>query len=62
MPTIITNSCPNCGTIVAGNVLKDHREMTCSGLGCEKVLRFSDLPEHHQRHILDHPDRYTMED
>lgn len=62
MPRIITLSCPDCGTVVAGNVLEDHREMKCPGRECEAVLRFSYLDEDEQQHILEHRQRYVMED
>ena len=42
---IITLRCPSCGTVVAGNVLEDRREVKCPGLDCKEVLRFSDLEE-----------------
>lgn len=58
---IITHTCPNCGTVVAGNVLEDNREMKCPGLDCEHVLRFSDLPEGERKHMLEHRDRYRLE-
>lgn len=62
MVRIITLSCPQCGTVVAGNVLEDHREMKCPGLNCEEVLRFSDLAEGEQQHIIENRKQYTMED
>lgn len=62
MVRIITLACPNCGTVVAGNVLENHREMKCPGLECQEVLRFSDLSESEQQHLLDHPKQYLMED
>lgn len=58
---IITLSCPDCGTVVAGNVLESRREMKCPGLGCEEVLRFSDLAEGDREHILTNREKYTME-
>jgi len=62
MVRIITSTCDECGTVVAGNVLESHREMKCPGLGCESVLRFSDLTDDEQRHVVDHRDHYRMED
>lgn len=58
---IVTLRCPDCGTVVAGNVLEDRREMNCPGLDCEAVLRFSDLEEADREHILANRDTYTME-
>lgn len=62
MVRIITLTCPTCGTIVAGNVLEDRREMRCPGLDCDAVLRFRDLTTAERDHLLDHRDRYTMEE
>lgn len=58
---IITHTCPECGTITAGNVLEKHREMKCPGLSCEHVVRFTDLDADEQEHILANRDSYTME-
>jgi hypothetical protein len=58
---IITLSCPDCGTVVAGNVLEDRREMKCPGLGCETVLRFSDLDDDDREHMLENRDKCRME-
>jgi len=40
---IITLTCPDCGTIVAANVLEAERRTKCPGLDCERVLAFEDL-------------------
>lgn len=61
MVRIITTACPECETIVAGNVLEAYREMKCPGLDCDVVLRFSDLDLDEQEHILDNPERYRVE-
>lgn len=58
---IITNTCPSCGTIVAGNVLERHRVMKCPGLGCDAVRRFEDLSPSDQEHIVNNLDRYRMD-
>jgi len=58
---IITLACPTCGTVVAGNVLEDRREVKCPGLGCKEVLRFSDLEEADREHILANREQYRME-
>lgn len=58
---IITLTCTNCRTIVAGNVLEDHREMKCPGLGCEQVLRFSDLPQDERNHITNNRHQYVLD-
>lgn len=57
---IITLTCPDCGTIVAANVLEDHREMKCLGLDCETILRFQDLDEDDREHILKNREMYTL--
>lgn len=58
---IITLDCPDCGTVVAGNVLENRRKMTCPGLGCEEVLRFSDLDEADREHIFANGEQYRMD-
>jgi len=58
---IMTLRCPSCGTVVAGNVLEDRREVKCPGLGCKEVLRFSDLEEADREHILANREQYRME-
>jgi len=62
MIRIITLSCPECGTIVAGNVLESHRVMKCPGIDCQNVLTFEDLDENEMRTILDNPSQYRMSD
>lgn len=57
---IITLTCPNCNTIVSENVLERQRLMKCPGLGCERELRFADLPEADQRYVEDNLDKYRM--
>lgn len=58
---IITHTCPNCGTIVAGNVLEAQRVMKCPGLHCEEVLRFEDLDEADQEHLVEHREKYRID-
>lgn len=58
---IITLTCPNCGTIVAGNVLEDRRVMKCPGLECEQVLRYDDLPEDDRRHLVENRETYRID-
>jgi DNA-directed RNA polymerase subunit RPC12/RpoP len=58
---IITYTCPDCGTITAGNVLEKHREMKCPGLVCNRVIRFSDLQEPDQQYMLENPELYEIE-
>ena len=59
---IITHTCPDCGTVVAGNVLEKRREMECVGLGCDAVLRFTDLDPEDREYILSNRSVYAMED
>lgn len=56
---IITLTCPNCSTVVAGNVLESHREMKCPRLDCETVLRFSHLDDDDCEYILTNREKYT---
>lgn len=58
---IITHTCQDCGTVVAGNVLESRREMKCPRVGCESVLRFRDLPKDERRHVLNNLDTYNLE-
>lgn len=57
---IVTATCSDCGTIVAGNVLEEHRVVKCPQIDCEAVLRFDDLPEGKRRHILGNKERYQL--
>lgn len=57
---IVTHTCENCGTIVAANELERRRVTKCAGLGCEAVVRFSDLPREDREHLLEHRDRYSV--
>jgi len=58
---IVTHSCPDCGTVVAGNVLERERVLKCPGLDCEAVLRFTDLSESEREHLLANLERYRAE-
>ncbi|MUV57109.1 hypothetical protein [Halogeometricum sp. CBA1124] len=58
---IITLTCPECGTVVAGNVIENQREMKCPRATCSETLRFTDLDEEDRRHLLEHREKYTME-
>lgn len=59
---VFTSTCDDCGTIVSGNVLERHRRMKCPCLGCENVLRFSELSTEAQDHIVENIKRYRMTD
>lgn len=58
---IETLTCPDCGTVVAANVLEAERTLKCPGLDCEHVHRFEDLPEDVREHYVDHRERYSMD-
>jgi len=57
---IITLTCPDCGTVVAANVLEDNRVMKCPNVSCETVLQFEDIPEADRKHFLEYRDRYQI--
>lgn len=57
---IYTTTCPDCGTIVAANELESNRVQKCPGLNCQNVLRFEELPEETQEHILNHTEKYDI--
>lgn len=57
---IETLTCPDCGTIVAGNVLESDRVLKCPGMDCERVLRFADLSEDAQDHYEHNRAGYRM--
>lgn len=57
---IITLTCPECGTIVAANELEANRVMKCSGLDCDAVLRFDELPEDDREHFLTYREQYQI--
>ena len=57
---IITLTCPNCGTIIAGNVLEERRVMKCPSRNCETVLEFTDLNKSEQEHIVSNIEKYSI--
>ena len=57
---IETHTCPNCGTVVAANVLERDRRLKCPGLGCEVVLEFENLPEEVREHYETNKNRYRL--
>jgi len=57
---IITLTCPSCGTVTAANELEDNRVMKCSGLDCQQILRFDDLPESDCEHFLEKYEQYQI--
>lgn len=58
---IITYSCPQCGTVIAGNVLERRRLLKCPGINCEREIRFTDLSEDEQAYLENHRKRFRME-
>lgn len=58
---IETLTCPDCGTVVAANVLESQRKLKCPGLGCEQSLEFGDLPPDVREHYTENRDRYRMD-
>lgn len=57
---IETLICPNCGTVIAGNVLLFERAITCPGLDCEHVHEFQDFSEDVQKHYEANRDNYRV--
>lgn len=57
---VITLECPDCGTVIAANELESNRVMKCSGLSCQEILCFDDLPEEAREHFLEHRGRYQL--
>lgn len=57
---IITHRCPECGTIVAANVIEEHRVMKCPRSRCQEVLRFEDLSKEQRSFLLGNRETYQM--
>lgn len=57
---IITQTCPECQTIVTANELERKRVMKCPGLNCEAVLRFENLDQEDREHFLEHREQYQI--
>ncbi|MEF8884337.1 MAG: hypothetical protein V5A44_04345 [Haloarculaceae archaeon] len=55
---IVTHTCPDCGTVVAGNVLETERVLQCPGLDCTAVLSFEDLSPEDREFVLEHAASY----
>ena len=56
-----TYTCPDCGTVVAANVLERERRLRCPGRSCTNVLSFGELPADVREHYEANRDRYRME-
>jgi hypothetical protein len=50
---IVTLTCPDCGTVVAGNELERERVLHCPGLACDTVLTFEALPESDREYLTE---------
>ncbi len=57
---IVTLSCPVCETIVAGNVLEEHRVMKCPRYDCYEILRFNDLSEEERTELVENREKYEI--
>ena len=57
---IITQTCEECGTVIAANELEDRRVMKCPGLDCANVLRFEDVSAEEREHFLDNREQYQI--
>lgn len=57
---IITSTCKECGTVVAGNVLERYRRMKCPRTTCENVLSFDDLRREDRNHLRANPEKFRM--
>lgn len=57
---IITHQCPECETVVAGNVLERRRVMKCPRTACHNILRFEQLPETEREHLVEHRAEYGL--
>lgn len=58
---VITLSCENCGSIVAGNVLERYHRVSCPGVECDNTLRFTKLDESDREYLVAHAKEYRME-
>ena len=58
---IDTTTCPDCGTVVAVNVLLSNRMLTCPGLDCDHIHRFEELPGEVQAHYESNQSRYRLD-
>jgi len=50
---IVTTTCPNCGTIVAGTLLEAERVLKCPGYQCGEARRFDDLSDTDREYLLE---------
>jgi uncharacterized paraquat-inducible protein A len=57
---IITLTCPECGTIIAANVLEKNREMKCPTTDCDMIHKFADLPDTEIEYFLDNIQDYRL--
>lgn len=57
---IITHTCPDCGSIIAANVLEKERVMKCPRVDCSEILAFDDLDEDARKFYLDNREKYKL--
>ncbi len=57
---IITHTCSNCKTVIAGNVLEAKRVMECPGVECETVIRFDDLQVEDKEYFIKNKQDYEI--
>jgi hypothetical protein len=58
---IITHTCPECGTVVAGNVLERSRSLVCPGLDCNREIRFADLSSDDQEYLKNNRNKLQID-
>ncbi len=57
---IITYTCPECGTIIAANVLESERIMKCPKAGCSNIVRFTDLTDEEQEYVVENKEEFEL--
>jgi len=55
---IVTLTCPNCGTVVSGNLLVETRSAECPGVDCAEILRLEHLSEEEQAVLREQPEQF----
>jgi len=57
---VITETCDECGTIVAGNVLLNERVIPCPGFNCNSNLTFKDLSAEERSYLQENSKLYEI--
>ncbi len=57
---IITYTCPNCGTIIAANVLESERIMKCPKSGCSNIVKFTDITGEEQEYVVENKEEFKL--